>query len=750
MSTVSISTEKNSDASSASRQVHNASTPAFTELTEQTTKFATTPGAPDIKYPMTLMSSDSHNQLTSYENIIHSTSHEVLNRNINADFPIGLLVGLIVTALVIASVVVLLVVCRFKHKGLFRNKKFDNDSHITKFNIPNFNENAKTSDTKTQTVQNSTYAMHTARENENVFSLSDPDLNNMNINNTSNSEYAVVIKNKQMIDNVTNQQQSQDKENLDVIENEYDGLNHNRPNSFTDRNNTTNIYDTALGVRDDAIVFIQNSTTWNEAFTKCSEQNSKLAVISDVERNRSCDSTSLVHREKQFWIGNFYKLSGRISVKGCYNISNSTMEGGYKTLYQCFVLCSRGMKEVGLFAYKAVFESNCICDHHLHLNHSKDFQMVKENRCSNISLFWWVYTEKNSQKDYHDLRSEIPRENLPYGCERNAENNNSIVFPDYFRFALSSSVNTGKLFTLQEIVLYTLDQLLVSKLNGHIRINQTKVSWTEAVVQCNITGSRIASETDIHQDKQLCKTDILQNQTFGLGTTTDCPILLKLKRLTDRANCICNFKGVTTNALVENQTIINVFKSDKIFMVEVYKKITKFATIPGAPDIKSPMTYISSDLHSHVTKSSKENIVHSTSHEVLNENVNDNSPIGLLVGIIVTALVLVAVIVLLVVCRFKRKGLFRNKLYGDDSRITMFNSPNYKETDITSDSKTQTVQNSTYDMHDMHTANENENGFSLSVPDSNNINNKSNSEYAVVIKNKQIIGNDTNQQQSHD
>lgn len=77
-----------------------------------------------------------------------------------------------------------------------------------------------------------------------------------------------------------------------------------------------------------------------------------------------------------------------------------------------------------------------------------------------------LVSEKNSQKDYHDLRSKIPRENLPYGCERNAENNNSIVFPDYFRFALNSSVNTGKLFTLPEIFLYTLDQLLVSKMNG--------------------------------------------------------------------------------------------------------------------------------------------------------------------------------------------------------------------------------------------------------------------------------------------
>lgn len=92
--------------------------------------------------------------------------------------------------------------------------------------------------------------MHTAREIENGFSLSDPVSNNMN--NTSNSEYAVVIKNKQMIGNVTNQQQSHDDENLDVIENEYDELNHNRPDSFINRNYTNNIFDTALGFRDES------------------------------------------------------------------------------------------------------------------------------------------------------------------------------------------------------------------------------------------------------------------------------------------------------------------------------------------------------------------------------------------------------------------------------------------------------------------------------------------------------------------
>lgn len=86
MSTVLASKKTGAFASSASRQVH------VTFTSEQLTTFFTASEAPDVKSLMMYISSNSKNHVTSSDkgSIIHSTSHEVLNKNINADSPIGM------------------------------------------------------------------------------------------------------------------------------------------------------------------------------------------------------------------------------------------------------------------------------------------------------------------------------------------------------------------------------------------------------------------------------------------------------------------------------------------------------------------------------------------------------------------------------------------------------------------------------------------------------------------------------------
>lgn len=86
MTTVSVSKKKDVFASSATRQVHVTSTP------DRMTKFVTAPESPDIKSLMAYISSSSNNHVTRSDKgkIIHSTSHEVLNKNMNADSPIGM------------------------------------------------------------------------------------------------------------------------------------------------------------------------------------------------------------------------------------------------------------------------------------------------------------------------------------------------------------------------------------------------------------------------------------------------------------------------------------------------------------------------------------------------------------------------------------------------------------------------------------------------------------------------------------
>lgn len=97
-----------------------------------------------------------------------------------------------------------------------------------------------------------------------------------------------------------------------------------------------------------------------------------------------------------------------------------------------------------------------------------------------------------------------------------------------------------------------------------------------------------------------------------------------------------NARQITTESSTSKENKTSVSSGSKLehdastsANTKYQEQITTFSTIPGAPDIKSSMTYISSDSESHVTKSSKKNIVHSTSHEVLNQITNDNSPIGM-------------------------------------------------------------------------------------------------------------------------
>lgn len=71
-----------------------------------------------------------------------------------------------------------------------------------------------------------------------------------------------------------------------------------------------------LVILDNSVRIIQNMTTWNEALGHCAVQNSRLADISDIKADQTCNTIFQTNITKSFWTGNFYKLSSRISIQG--------------------------------------------------------------------------------------------------------------------------------------------------------------------------------------------------------------------------------------------------------------------------------------------------------------------------------------------------------------------------------------------------------------------------------------------------
>ncbi|XP_076089006.1 uncharacterized protein LOC143059403 [Mytilus galloprovincialis] len=275
--------------------------------------------------------------------------------------------------------------------------------------------------------------------------------------------------------------------------------------------------------------------------------------------------------------------------------------------------------------------------------HKNEFQIGNEP-CQHISCKNDSPADKVEDKLCGLLDNDRAEDvDLLHVCRTNSNNNTTsdIGLPWKFSFIYKASVETdsdqiqskvveckaiacenGNIYETitRNCTFETLGFICLSEIGTTLHVNNTQLTTYVSPVKIPMYSTEQSVNNNSHTNARKMSTEASTSKE----KKTSVPSGSKLEH------------DVSTSAYTEDQ-----------------EQITKFATIPGAPDIKSPMTYISSDLHSHVTKSSKENKVDSTSHEVLNENVNDNSPIGLLVGIIVTALVLVAVIVLLVVCRIK-------------------------------------------------------------------------------------------------
>ncbi|XP_071148770.1 uncharacterized protein [Mytilus edulis] len=245
LSTESTFEANTTNAPSVSIQSDGSTSVDTTLFGQITTKLVSKAAETNVTFSTKYISSVATRYVTNpgKGNMLQITSPIVLNQNVNDKSSMGLIIGLSVGTVSIIVAVVVLVSLWIRRNGPFKNKR--DDSQIAEFHGQKDHNTDIASNKEPHIVNNSTYEMQAATENVNEIGILEQDSNNI-----PNSEYAVVIKKRKMIDKVNNQQHSHDEENLDVIENEYDGLNHNRPDSFTDRNNTTNIYDTALGVRD--------------------------------------------------------------------------------------------------------------------------------------------------------------------------------------------------------------------------------------------------------------------------------------------------------------------------------------------------------------------------------------------------------------------------------------------------------------------------------------------------------------------
>ncbi|VDI43482.1 Hypothetical predicted protein, partial [Mytilus galloprovincialis] len=212
---------------------------------------------------------------------------------------IGVIIGALSAAVVVVVAVVLLVICRLRRLGIFMKKRFVGDSPIDDSNFQDIDD---TSNQSSPDVNNTMYGIHTVSGDDTRFGLLD--VTHDNSKNIRNNEYAVVVKNNQSVNQVVehncdmngrnshdmvenrcnrvnpvrprsgnkssnsrnneyavvvkkNQSSNQeDEQNCstkgensdDLIESEYDKLNHVRPRSGKGSNN---LYDSALGFRDD-------------------------------------------------------------------------------------------------------------------------------------------------------------------------------------------------------------------------------------------------------------------------------------------------------------------------------------------------------------------------------------------------------------------------------------------------------------------------------------------------------------------
>ncbi|CAC5410032.1 unnamed protein product [Mytilus coruscus] len=70
------------------------------------------------------------------------------------------------------------------------------------------------------------------------------------------------------------------------------------------------------------VEIISKSETWQDALGRCIEHNSSLANVTDIELNHFCERGDPSNVKNTYWVGNFYKLSNRISIEGKYSKEN--------------------------------------------------------------------------------------------------------------------------------------------------------------------------------------------------------------------------------------------------------------------------------------------------------------------------------------------------------------------------------------------------------------------------------------------
>ncbi|CAC5356313.1 unnamed protein product [Mytilus coruscus] len=474
----------------------------------------------------------------------------------------------------------------------------------------------------------------------------------------------------------------------------------------------------------------QFSGTWFEAVKHCKSNGSRIASIADIHGvghgKIPCRSGEL--QNTQYWIGNYYKLSNKVSVEGCYRNEindNPGLQAGHQSLHDCYGLCTSKVKAVGTFTYKNVGAGvNCFCKSY---TNGLDIGGKNLSECLTFdNIKWWTY--KRLQK------AGQTQENLRFVCTNNTDEKIPSM-PGTFNFILNAANATESdkrkpvckaiaclgNFTFETIVTNCTSNMSgVICLNGidpHLSTKRTLLSTSFSSIDVSINRSKLPGNNSSH-------------------TTTS--------KMTSDSNSQGRETYASSGSNLPTDAITQVDTSS-------HKQNTKtYNPTPGAQSyVTCSMTYRSIVITSPTTDPNIRDIFQSTSTKMYGPSLKPTSTIGLLVGLLATAfvIIIIAVVVLLVICRLKRKGPFKNIRFGDDSQITEFHCPNYHDVDIASNKEPHIVNNSTYEMQ---AAIENVNEFSLLDQDLNNHNNVPNSEYAVVIKNRQMIGNTTNQQQSHD
>ncbi|VDI18415.1 Hypothetical predicted protein, partial [Mytilus galloprovincialis] len=187
---------------------------------------------------------------------------------------IGLILGSLVAGVVVIAAVVLLVICRLRHHRLFMKNRFVDDSQIIDSNFPDIDDTSNQSSPHVHKTMND---IHTVSGDDTRFELLD--VTHDSSNNIRNNEYAVVVKNNQSGNQVVEHNCDMNGRNSnDLVENEYNGVNHERPRSGNNSSNSRN--------NEYAVVVKKNQSSNQEVEQNCSTdgENSDDLLESEYDK----------------------------------------------------------------------------------------------------------------------------------------------------------------------------------------------------------------------------------------------------------------------------------------------------------------------------------------------------------------------------------------------------------------------------------------------------------------------------------